>query len=716
MKKVTALFVLIAMAALLLLPASAEQADVLIIEDGKLQPVFRVSDLRAENYTNEGSDILRFCVWVETDYDTDLDGMADLVKVLMQVPRAAAEGEYKAATIYDPTPYGAGTVEAFLESAKEAYTEKPFDYSWFDQPCRKREVTGTVSTLEASEKVDPLLWNYTVPGSDSRGFSYATGYDYYLARGFAVACASGIGTYGSEGFELCGTKLERDSHKAVVEWLAGDRKAFSDPKGTTEIPADWSNGSVAMMGCSYGGTIPFEVAVSGVKGLKTIIPFAGIASWYDYTNAQGVPIIFDVNYADTLAAYNCGASVIDEDWTEVDPVYGSWLWQIAQDQAETNGDYAPIWESLDYTTEAENHIACSGLIVAGLNDWNVNSRHADLMRRTFLKAGQTVKMVLHQDGHNILDGLLVGDRVWEDIVNEWLSHYLYDVENGAESLPAVLAQSNVDGSFQTYDSWDAALREFRPACDAPETEISSAGMAQYVADFQANTDDNLSVEGQEEFYRKMEAPLSAVYPLDVPAGTTLCGTPEIRVSLTSENEDLDGLMISAVLMDVSDAGTFPAFMPHAADPSSSPTVGTEPTGKTYFKTSDLPEMDIVRFVQEKTPAKCVTFGWTDLQNPGMGFDSSDYVLQDPGLEAGVPKDYTFYMNPTVYTLAEGHHLELHLLTWDPYRVFLDENFTLDASETPRLSSYDYAYTVKNDSLRVLLPVAEQAKPFVSPEK
>ncbi len=62
----------------------------LVFEDGKAQPIFEYSDLRNPEYTNEDSDILRYCVYVETDYDTDSDGMADLVKVLMQVPRAAA--------------------------------------------------------------------------------------------------------------------------------------------------------------------------------------------------------------------------------------------------------------------------------------------------------------------------------------------------------------------------------------------------------------------------------------------------------------------------------------------------------------------------------------------------------------------------------------------------------------------------------------------------
>lgn len=106
-----------------------------------------------------------------------------------------------------------------------------------------------------------------------------SGYDFNAS---AIIEASGIGTYGSEGYELCGTDLERDCHKCVVEWLAGGRIAYTDRTNNIEIKADWSNGNVAMTGISYGGTLPFEVATTGVKGLKTIIPCAGIASWYDY--------------------------------------------------------------------------------------------------------------------------------------------------------------------------------------------------------------------------------------------------------------------------------------------------------------------------------------------------------------------------------------------------------------------------------------------------
>lgn len=71
------------------------------IEDGMAMPMTLYSDPSADN---ANSNILRYCVYVETDHDTDGDGKADLVKVLIQLPKSAAEGKYKAAAIYDPTP------------------------------------------------------------------------------------------------------------------------------------------------------------------------------------------------------------------------------------------------------------------------------------------------------------------------------------------------------------------------------------------------------------------------------------------------------------------------------------------------------------------------------------------------------------------------------------------------------------------------------------
>jgi len=680
----------------------------LAVQDGMLQPVFNYTDPVSSDYTNEGNDLLRFCVWVETDYDTDGDGKDDLVKVLVQVPRAAAEGKYKAAVIYDPTPYYAGCLKEYEESAAPLYTEEPFNYEDLYRHGEKRTPAGTRTTLEQAQKANIFDWLYEIQDPfDTPMWGGITSYDYYLVRGFAVVEAAGIGTYGSEGFELCGMDLERDSHKNVIEWLTGDRRAFTDRTGNIEIKADWCNGNVAMTGASYGGTIPFEVAVSGVKGLKTIIPFAGIANWYDYTNSQGVPLRNKAHYADGLAAYNAGGTFQDAEMKKVNPRYGSWLWQIAKDQEETNGDYAPIWERLDYTVPEKNHIDCSALVVTGMNDYNVNSRQADLMVKAFRQAGKTVKLVLHQDGHCDLDNLSINGTPWQNLMNKWLSHYLYGVENDAESFPEVLAENNVNGHFDSYEGWNTVTpKEFKAKYTGETTEVSSVGLGQFTLDYQENHQSNMTEEMQEDFYLKMQAPLTAVYPLEMPENTTIFGVPEIHVKLSGEAVDLDGLMITALLLDVSDQGEFPAYRIHTEDGGLVP---KQTTGATFVQGGGLSDEELMTHVQEKVPAQRVTLGWTDLQNPGKGSGSSEYTLQEDGLELGVSKEYTFYMMPVVYTLAPGHHLELRLMTWDPFRVFLDQSFDLDASLETKLDSYDYGYTIDNASLKVLIPTAEAKK-------
>ena len=77
--------------------------------NGVAQPIFPyTSGAVEEGYSNADSDIIRYFVYVETNYDTDSDGKLDLVKALVQVPRAAVEGDYKAATIYEARPYITG--------------------------------------------------------------------------------------------------------------------------------------------------------------------------------------------------------------------------------------------------------------------------------------------------------------------------------------------------------------------------------------------------------------------------------------------------------------------------------------------------------------------------------------------------------------------------------------------------------------------------------
>ena len=84
-------------------PENASPAVSMNIANGMAQPFVRYSVI-SENYTNKGSDILRFAVYVETDLDTDLDGYNDLVQAVIQVPRAAAQQQYDAPTIFEASP------------------------------------------------------------------------------------------------------------------------------------------------------------------------------------------------------------------------------------------------------------------------------------------------------------------------------------------------------------------------------------------------------------------------------------------------------------------------------------------------------------------------------------------------------------------------------------------------------------------------------------
>ena len=72
-----------------------------------------------------------------------------------------------------------------------------------------------------------------------------------------------------------------------------------------------------------------------------------------------------------------------------------------------------------------------------------------------------------------------------------------------------------------------------------------------------------------------------------------------------------------------------------------------------------------------TPAKRFSAGWTDLLDPGCGYEASTQVIRT-ATTADTYYDYTLYLTPTVYTVAEGHNLKLLIFAQDPFRSRLDD--------------------------------------------
>lgn len=162
-----------------------------------------------------------------------------------------------------------------------------------------------------------------------------------------------------------------------------------------------------MTGRSYAGTTQFGLATTGVPGLETIVPVAGIASWYEYTNSQGISTNTNVAYTEGLAWYCNGRFQDAEDYGTIAEKYGNYLYQLRLDQQRMNGDYTaegvdgnPLthWENRDYTLDWEN-IKCPALIVHGVNDDNVRTKQSDLMYQAYQKASVEAKLLLHQGAH-----------------------------------------------------------------------------------------------------------------------------------------------------------------------------------------------------------------------------------------------------------------------------------------------------------------------------
>ena len=707
---------------------SAEKKEPLFV-NGMAQPVFPyTTGSVTSGYSNETSDIARYCVYVETNYDTDGDGKLDLVKALVQVPKAAAEGDYKAATIYEARPYITGCTDRSMGYD----TEANFNINDLYATPAKRVAEGSVTTLEAAAKAQSSDWYYYNPFEDMMDYEDLEWYDYYLVRGYAVVECGGLGTRGSEGYETCGSDLEIDAFKCVIEWLHGDpnRNAYTDKTSNIAIKADWSNGKVGMTGRSYAGTTQFGLATTGVAGLETIVPVAGIASWYEYTNSQGISTRSSTAYTNTLAAYCAGryldsdaaqaaakkANVTDyvhsNDYASISERYSDYLGALANQQTALNGDYASqdaavnndTWSIRDYTLNADN-IKCSALIVHGLNDYNVRTKEFELMYNAFEKAGKTAKILLHQDGHltpTYPAGNLVfdiGDSSYDEILNRWFSHYLYGVKNSAENMAAVTAQDSHNTSkWNTYDSWETAK--------SLDFTVSETGTTTINSDYNANS---VTRNNWQDKFTAETTTNSVMYTQAVTEDTTVKGSVAVNFSALTQNYSeggtpigqRDGLMVSAMLVDIApESETFPAFntsgsyVPKATALQNGAWMGGGL--KNFNKTLLLPS---------DVSYKVISRGWMDLCNPDAGFDSNTASKKVPlGSQSYA---YTLYLQPTVYEVAAGHTLALVIYAHEPgmtsyYSYDKDWNLVVN----PNFQNYQI--TVDNTSVSASIPVATDA--------
>ena len=697
-----------------------EYSKVPVFENGMALPVFPFTDGKTgENYDAQTSDIVRYAVYVESDYDMDGDGKRDLVKAVVQVPRSAVEGNYKAATVFEARPYCAGVFEDGYQHMKEvAEKDYPqFNLADLDLVVPARVPTGEIGAMDLALKADPADWYYPDKGNhNSMVYENLDNFNYYLVRGFAVVVSAGFGTLGSDGFNYVGSDYERDAFKSVVEWLHGDRLAYANREGTIQTKADWSNGNVAMTGRSYAGTMPFAVATTGVEGLKTIVPVAGIADWYSQQNMQGAQRYWPKEMLNSFLAYYCSSRYNDETLSEkqLDAI-GAFHRELSLRQLKCGFDYdADFWGMGNYRLKADQ-IRCSALIVHGLNDENVSTKQFEMMYKSFQKAGQNVKLILHQGPHitptmpNKGYGILVDGKFYDDIVNEWISHYLYGLENGAEDRPALMVQTNYDqNKWETAASWETAYA-VNLSCKEEGTSVIDTDWEK--AGISAESFDE--VMGQKSTNMGMRY-LTAPFEEGVTIQGTVCvnfraslkeGVAEEDFhpenvndadSLTMKLGDfkvsgkMDDVKVTLLLCDVCQE-KFDSIQTQDPERNIIPVELVREGG--IVNGGDLPAFDEARFQTVHKNYRVITRAFADLCNPEAGYEpeTADKSIE---LVKGQYHDYHIFMNATRYTLGPGHSLGVVLATEDPTNCLIHKI---------------YAIEIMNGSVTAKLPVTEKSE-------
>lgn len=603
--------------------------------NGKAQPVFDTTKLIHE------------VVYVESSQDTDHDNLRDLLKV--EITRPSESNQQPVPVLYTASPYNQGTNDAdgdaLTHNVNVPLKEKP----------------ATPNTLSDNQSVptklpEPRVINtHTDQADESFGntFDYSLN-DYFLARGFAVVYAAGIGTKESDGLRTTGDPEETTSTIAVIEWLNGQRTAFTNRTANVAIAATWSNCHVAMTGRSYLGTLATAAATTGVDGLKTIICEAGISSWYDYYRENGLVIApggFPGEDADVLAEETFSRQQQAGDYSRIKEKWQQQLAAITTEQDRDTGNYNDFWDARNYRKNAKK-IKADVMIVHGLNDWNVKPRNAEKLWRALGELPISRKLILHQGPHIYINNFRSLD--YTDMVNLWLSHELYDLDNHAEKiLPDVLIQDNASAeSWQAYPDWGAATNHtahYHLTTDGLSTGTTDQATIQFNDQlddehFQQYAKNN--AQWQRDLVKK-SSPLEGHRQIfQAPAQTddlVIDGCPVLHLSVSS---DQSVGLISAELVDL---GNFKRLNPL-------PTVLARQAMAVgdHFRKEDLREYELSK---KETPYQLISKAHLNLQNRTA-------LTQVDTITSGEVYPVTLELQPTHYRLTAGHQLGLIVYATD----------------------------------------------------
>lgn len=361
-------------------------------------PVIENGEAQVVEAFNDPETWIRHDLFVETTFDTDEDGQPDRMHVSVTRPPQTEEG-LKLPVIYESSPYYAGTAG----NAPGIFWKVEHELGATPPPRTHPEVRRRGKR--------PIISNSQIRT--------------WVPRGYIVVHSSSPGTGLSQGAPTVGGDNESLAPKAVIDWLCGRAKGYTEPTGGEEVTAFWSTGKVGMTGTSYNGTIPVAAATTGVEGLEAIIPVAPNTSYYHYYRSNGLvrsPGGYLGEDIDVLYDFIHSGAEKNRPGNNERIRDG----EMAAGMDRETGDYNDFWAGRDYLNDMEDFRAAL-LMSHGFNDWNVMPEHSYRIYNAARAKGLPVQIYYHQDGH--------GGPPPISMMNRWFTRFLHGVENGVEDAP-----------------------------------------------------------------------------------------------------------------------------------------------------------------------------------------------------------------------------------------------------------------------------------------
>ena len=382
----------------------------------KAAPVFENGEAQIVEAFNNPEDWVHHDLWVETEFDSDGDGDLDRMHVSVSRPKQTETEDLKLPIIYITSPYFAGVAQDLPGSMWDV----------------KRELGG-----KSEERVHPEVKRKAAP----RPMISYSHIKKWLPRGYVIVHSSSPGTGYSDGAPTIGGKNESLAPKAVIDWLCGRAKGYTERDGNDEVEATWSTGKVGMTGTSYNGTLPLAAATTGVEGLEVIIPIAPNTSYYHYYRSNGlvrspggylgedIDVLYDfVHSGDEDKRVRNNRVVRDT--------------EMMDNMDRQTGDLNDWWAARDYLNQMANMKAAL-LMSHGFNDWNVMPEHSYRIYKAAKEKGLPHQIYYHQNGH--------GGPPPTSMMNKWFTKYLHGVDNGVdkEQYKAYIVRENDDRQSPT---------------------------------------------------------------------------------------------------------------------------------------------------------------------------------------------------------------------------------------------------------------------------